>query len=585
MLALGIKFIPTPAPLSKEELKSSFTDFFRKIKLKIFFHTNGHRGDKTFNPKWWLPNASSFCPMLEELPVAAATRISHLQEQASILINTPVSPLRLNNISKNSLRTIKKLKEDKSIIIKPADKNLGLTILDREWYVNEAYNKHLLVKKTYRPTPAKSIPIHIIIADLTQLVKNMRKVNAINEQQYIFALSCTSQYRVPVFYLLPKLHKPKLAGRPITSSVNWILHPLSKILDDMLQPFLKKTPAYLADSADLLRDLRKTTVPEDCLLFTADVESLYPSIPTPEGIDIVMKYLYECPRFSDLKVPPFLREALLLVLTNNYTEFNDDFFLQLSGTAMGTPVAVCYASLFLAALEEPILNNTNLILYRRFIDDIFVIWKSSDKKSALDFIKTLNSLHPNIKLTHELDETSVDFLDLTIYKDRHTEFKGILDTKIFQKAFNNFLYLPFSSHHPLNQKKSFIKGLLTSFLRANSQAENFYLIRNKLYFRLRNRGYPASFLHPLIRNENYDTTKRESLLLKKTKEVSNIPLTIKMQNSPSVESLKIREFLRLCKNKLSENLTTDADNIRLCLSNPKTLLAPLISSKFRPAQQ
>jgi hypothetical protein len=41
------------------------------------------------------------------------------------------------------------LKEDKDIIIKPADKNLGLCIVDREWYIKEC-SEILANTDTYR---------------------------------------------------------------------------------------------------------------------------------------------------------------------------------------------------------------------------------------------------------------------------------------------------------------------------------------------------------------------------------------------------------------------------------------------------
>ena len=492
-----------------------------------------------------------------------------------ILADKPVVPLIKSNITSRELSIIKTLASDKTIIIKPADKNLGLTVLDRAWYIKESH-KHLHNPATYTPVEAAEIPVVDIIKSLRQLATTMKKAGVLNKQQILFVVSCINKYRVPVFYLLPKLHKLVLAGRPITSSVSWVLHPLSKILDDILQPFLKRTPAYLSDSADLIRALQSTTVPENSLLITADVDALYPSIPTPDGIDIVMKYLNTSPHFTDLNKPPHLRRALLLVLTNNYVEFNDKYYLQKSGTAMGTPVAVCYASLFLAALEEPLIKHPNVILYRRFIDDIFVIWRNNKNSSPHDFIKDLNSLHPNITLSHDIETHSVDFLDLTIYKSTNIKH-GQLDTRIFQKKFNKFLYIPYSSYHADSQKQAFINGLLTSFLRVNSESENFYAISMKFFFRLRNRGYPADFLYPIFTQRVYDKKERATLLQPKIKERTTLPLTLKMQSSPSVEALKIKSFLQTCRTTLEAYKLPE---MTLCLSRPPTLTAPLIKSKF-----
>ena len=50
-------------------------------------------------------------------------------------------------------------------------------------------------------------------------------------------------------------------------------------------------------------------------------------------------------------------ELLELVLKNNIFEFFDKTYKQIRGTAIGTKFAPPYAVLFMAALEEKILNK------------------------------------------------------------------------------------------------------------------------------------------------------------------------------------------------------------------------------------
>jgi hypothetical protein len=340
------------------------------------------------------------------------------------------------------------------------------------------------------------------------------------------------------------------------------LHPLSKILDD----------------------LSETVVPNSAILVTADVESLYPSIPTPEGINIVMKYIYSNlhKKFEGLTIPPHLREALLLVLTNNYVEFNGTFYLQKSGTAMGTPVAVCYASLFLAALEETLLENIRINLYRRFIDDIFLIWIGS--RTELDEFNTqLNNLHPNINLTFEISTSEVNFLDLTIYKGENM-VNNLLDTKSYQKPFNNFLYIPASSFHPTHQKVAFIKGLLKSYLKANSNQKTYYDIRNKFFWRLRKRGYSRKQLLTIFKAAHYDKNLRHTLLHQRVeKEQYSFPITLKIQDSPSVEQLGIKQFLETARKELAP-LSAFIPEIRLCLTSAKSIGNTLVRTQLTPSK-
>lgn len=82
---------------------------------------------------------------------------------------------------------------------------------------------------------------------------------------------------------------------------------------------------------------------------------------------------------------------------------------------MGTNFAPQYANLYMHTLETPILRrySKNIILYRRFIDDIFVIFDGIEAERS-SFMEALNSMHPNIKLEFNYSDSRIDFLDLSI---------------------------------------------------------------------------------------------------------------------------------------------------------------------------
>lgn len=119
------------------------------------------------------------------------------------------------------------------------------------------------------------------------------------------------------------------------------------------------------------------------------------------------------------------------VLTNNYIKFNKYIYKQIKGTAMGTPVAVCFANLFLAALENPLLKSISagILLYHRYIDDIFAIFDSST--SAYNFLTAFNNLCPSIKLdSYTIGEEGI-FLDLVI---SFNFVHNVMHHRIYQKT-------------------------------------------------------------------------------------------------------------------------------------------------------
>ena len=76
---------------------------------------------------------------------------------------------------------------------------------------------------------------------------------------------------------------------------------------------------------------------------------LYPSIPHDEGLGALRTALNS--RENQSVSTDTLVELADLVLSNNFFEFNGDFFKQIRGTAIGTKCAPSYAILFLAALD------------------------------------------------------------------------------------------------------------------------------------------------------------------------------------------------------------------------------------------
>ena len=96
-----------------------------------------------------------------------------------------------------------------------------------------------------------------------------------------------------------------------------------------------------------------------------------------------------------------------IILQNNDLKFNNEYYNQIKGTAMGTIFAPTYATLsmryfeiklysvctFKYGLAECIKKNWN-----RFLDDCYKVLRSS-KISPEELLLTLNSINPSIQFT------------------------------------------------------------------------------------------------------------------------------------------------------------------------------------------
>ena len=114
-----------------------------------------------------------------------------------------------------------------------------------------------------------------------------------------------------------------------------------------------------SDIKDTNRFLRKikelVQLPEGTTLCTIDIAGLHVNMPHNEGLAFLTNFL-------DSRVEKHVtRNALIelaeLVLKNNIFEFSDKTYKQILGAATGTKFAPPYAVLFIAALEEKILNK------------------------------------------------------------------------------------------------------------------------------------------------------------------------------------------------------------------------------------
>ena len=93
------------------------------------------------------------------------------------------------------------------------------------------------------------------------------------------------------FKLIIKIHKTPITGRPIVNNINCPTYYASKHLHDLLFSLLPLIPSYIKDSYSLVLKLYDFKLPNTNVMFSADVEALYPSIPINLSISYVKRFL------------------------------------------------------------------------------------------------------------------------------------------------------------------------------------------------------------------------------------------------------------------------------------------------------
>jgi len=294
-------------------------------------------------------------------------------------------------------------------------------------------------------------------------------------------------------------------SRPIAADHSSIMHNLSRLLAAALNMLVRQQPTVLQKPSNLLSELRavqldSSTEPDQIFLVTADVDSLYPSLNNHHRTLL----LQQLPRLlqdqqgtvtlEQVQLPVhWLQQAIALVLDHHYVSFEQRLFRQRRGTAMGTPMAPPYANLILALLEQDVIKDfqEHLLLYRRYIDDILVVFRGD--ANALRQFQTRLAQQLQLTLTWSISTSNAEFLDLAIWK-----LHDGLCYRTHQKTLNNYLYVPRSSQHPPRMFRGIIIGELTRYARTCAREEDFLQIAKRFFQRLRARGYPMSILRQAL---------------------------------------------------------------------------------------
>ena len=364
--------------------------------------------------------------------------------------------------------------------------------------------------KTYKLVA--EYPANEIQSQLSQVLISFKStLESFNKRLYKFLINNPDKPRTPRFYGLPKIHKQFTQLPPVRPKVSQTLARLTpaKLIDHLLQPLAQSYPDYLHNSSSLSQLLQDLQIPDDAILVTVDVTSLYPSIPQSECLNIVYNEMCAHPDLIAIN-PNAIKQLLHVNVNYNYFTFAVLNFQQIKGTAMGATFSLTVANIYMSKIIKQFLqtqSTTHFLLFR-YIDDIFIIWKNTIEELET-FLGRLNSFHPNLKFTHEFT-TSIDFLDLTIFKGNCFNFTNLLHTKTYQKPQNVYQYLHFSSTHSLKIFKAIIKGECIRFVRTNTTPEGYAAIVHLFKQRLHRRGYPKALIYKTTSSVKYN--KRISYL-------------------------------------------------------------------------
>ena len=125
---------------------------------------------------------------------------------------------------------------------------------------------------------------------------------------------------------------------------------LSNLIDILLKPFLLHVKSYLKDNLDFLSKCSRENY-EDTLL-VIDAVNLYTNTPHTFGLEALDYWLENHPESLHARFnKEFVLECAKFNLQNKNIKFNNEFYNQVKGAAMGIIFAPTYATLSMGYFE------------------------------------------------------------------------------------------------------------------------------------------------------------------------------------------------------------------------------------------
>ena len=371
---------------------------------------------------------------LWDVPKADADEIRFLS--ARILQKaTPPSP----NLSRAELKALHELRNDKDIVILPADKGNSTVVMDRSLYRQKM--NAMLEDPVYQRL--KSDPTSATLNRVKKLVKEMKELSDEDKKKLK-----SSDAVCPRIYGLPKRHKLGLPLRPIVSAIRSPTYALAKIMAKRLAPHTAKIASHVQNSRQFVEKLRPIRLQESDIMVSFDVVSLFTKVPIKRAIDSLRKLTSE-----------ETLSAVACCMSSTYFRFEGQFYKQVEGVPMGSPLSPVVTDIFMADFEEEAISTSSLkpSVWLRYVDDTFVIWPHG--RDTLDlFLEHLNSRDPSIQFTMEVEENGMlPFLDVHVIRKPD----GSLTFKVFRKKTHTDRYLNNRSHHAPNQKTGVLRTLIS----------------------------------------------------------------------------------------------------------------------------
>jgi hypothetical protein len=564
-ISSGKKFL-LPIRYDASLVEPAWEDFSRRLKWKYYFSEQGENAP--FDRDYWTPKRETALP-----PPVTDVIESGLDTGKASLVNQLVKPTQTP-----FSRTLLEMEQtrqwllNEEVIVLPSDKNLGYVLVKCEWYTNQL--RSFIITPSFRALElgeAKNFGwetlsiLHRLHEKLDAAFRGIEEAPVKQMKEFLLSSSergssmdfVESPEWIPVMSGIPKLKNWRL--RPIIPATThgWLLGPLAKILSKLLKPAIRKVTTLCESSGQLAEQLSRLRLPEGrrIVMATADIESFYTNVPIEDTRWLESFLQDHTPEFKE-----WFTTALKLVNERLLVWFGNHVYLQTKGLAMGVGSSPDVANLYVAEYETVFSQSPEVLFFKRYMDDVFVILDLEEGEDARHVCDRLS--YPNLTLKWATSESSVVFLDMNIWINKP---ENRVEFSPYSKPLNHYERIPWDSAHPVWMKRGGYMGELSRLASISSSRRIFVDAISRLMTLYAQRGYPVYLIN------QWTKAKADEKWVSRydSKYVDMSPLIIKSVLNPVWEGINMTTVFNSMKRVWGDLHTPEVLGDRLILSRRK----------------
>ena len=131
-----------------------------------------------------------------------------------------------------------------------------------------------------------------------------------------------------------------------------VTYGVAKELTKILKPLVGKSPHHINSTQDFIEQVNKVTLLLGECISSYYVAALFTSVPVDPALGIIKDLPEKDPTHKERTVLLVEDIFLLLEFKNTYFSFQDQFYEQVEGVGMSSPVSPIVANLYMEYFEQ-----------------------------------------------------------------------------------------------------------------------------------------------------------------------------------------------------------------------------------------